>query len=366
VAIVGYGLISVLKQFEELLRAVGLSEATAAWLVSNNGWRLLMILGTTPALLTFFFRLFVPESEKWKAEQGKGTVSNWATKDLLGVLVGAVGPALIVTVWALDGRTLGDGLVPARIVGSIVGLVIATAGYTYPVVRFLHRQRETDIAAGREPQSTAPVIRRMLLGAGLAGVALLGTWGSTQWAPAWASQLVEGIPAEARPKAKEFTLMASALGAIAGTLVAALVGDWLGRRITYFSLCVASFVSVLVFFQGNTEYGAKFLGTMFVAGFFTASFYGWLPLYLPELFRTSVRATGQGFGFNFGRILAAVGALQTGALMGLFKSDTGFVLGPFNLGSGYPAACSVMSAIYFVGAVLIWFAPETKGKPLPE
>jgi SHS family sialic acid transporter-like MFS transporter len=105
---------------------------------------------------------------------------------------------------------------------------------------------------------------------------------------------------------------------------------------------------------------------MFVAGFFTASFYGWLPLYLPELFRTSVRATGQGFGFNFGRILAAVGALQTGALMGLFKSDTGFVLGPFNLGSGYPAACSVMSAIYFVGAVLIWFAPETKGKPLPE
>ncbi len=30
VAIVGYGLISVLKQCEELLRAVGLSEATAA------------------------------------------------------------------------------------------------------------------------------------------------------------------------------------------------------------------------------------------------------------------------------------------------------------------------------------------------
>ena len=51
----------------------------------------------------------------------------------------------------------------------------------------------------------------------------------------------------------------------------------------------------------------------------TASFYGWLPLYLPELFRTNVRATGQGFGFNFGRILAAIGVLQIGNLMSLFN-----------------------------------------------
>ena len=61
-----------------------------------------------------------------------------------------------------------------------------------------------------------------------------------------------------------------------------------------------------------------------------------------------------------------MGALQVGALMGLFKSEAGVQLGPFNLGSGYPAACSVMSAIYFVGAILIWFAPETKGRPLPD
>ena len=366
VAIVGYWLITVLGQFEAALKALGISDDTAAWLVSNNGWRLLMILGTTPALLTFFFRLFVPESEKWKAEQEKGTVSNWATRDLLGVLIGALGPALIVTVWSLDAGTLGPFVVPVRVGGSLLGLVIATYGYTWPVVQFLKRQQEADLEAGRPVEPTGPVIRRMLLGAGLAGVALLGTWGSTQWAPAWASQLVESIPAETRPKAKEITLMASALGAVLGTILAALVGDWLGRRITYFLLCVLSFGSVLLFFQGNTVYGPQFIGTMFLAGFCTASFYGWLPLYLPELFRTSVRATGQGFGFNFGRILAAVGALQVGALMGLFKSEAGVQLGPFNLGSGYPAACSVMSAIYFVGAILIWFAPETKGRPLPD
>jgi SHS family sialic acid transporter-like MFS transporter len=35
-------------------------------------------------------------------------------------------------------------------------------------------------------------------------------------------------------------------------------------------------------------------------------------------------------------------------------------------GSGYPQAATVMSMIYLVGIVIIWFAPETKGKPLPE
>ena len=32
----------------------------------------------------------------------------------------------------------------------------------------------------------------------------------------------------------------------------------------------------------------------------------------------------------------------------------------------YPKASSVVTLIYVVGMVIIWFAPETKGKPLPE
>ena len=86
-------------------------------------------------------------------------------------------------------------------------------------------------------------------------------------------------------------------------------------------------------------------------GAVTASFYGWLPLYLPELFPTSIRATGQGFGFNFGRVIAAIGVLQLGNLKTLFAV------------SGHVFA--MLAAIYVVGLVLIWFAPETKGKALP-
>src|SRR5262249_61073594 len=116
----------------------------------------------------------------------------------------------------------------------------------------------------------------------------------------------------------------------------------------------------LLFSLGNSPYGPRFLITVFLAGGCTAAFSGWLPLYLPEIFPTAVRATGQGFSFNFGRTLAAIGALQTGALTTMFQQvEVGGV-------RGLPVACSFMSLIYLVGLVVIQFAPETRGKPLPE
>jgi MFS family permease len=212
-------------------------------------------------------------------------------------------------------------------------------------------------------------------------VALLGTWGSTQWVPTWADKLSESSHAEAkerlvaegkpeaaaalvRARGKEYAQIWLAVGAIVGTIVAAMMGDWMGRRPAYCLLCALSLASVYALFLGNRSYGPAMLFWTFVAGTMTASFYGWLPLYLPELFRTNVRATGQGFGFNFGRILAAIGVLQTGNLMGLFKEDA--MVAGITIPHGYPLACSTMSLIYLVGIGIIWLAPETRGQPLPE
>jgi hypothetical protein len=77
-----------------------------------------------------------------------------------------------------------------------------------------------------------------------------------------------------------------------------------------------------------------------------------------------VRATGQGFSFNFGRILAAIGVLQVGNLLKLFDHDV--TVAGITVPHGHPLACSTICLVYFVGMVLIWFAPETRGKPLPE
>jgi hypothetical protein len=256
-----------------------------------------------------------------------------------------------------------------RIVGSVVAIAIITAGYLFPIVRYFQRAQAS---AGSEAQTSIPrVVGRLLLAAAISGVALLGTWGSVQQAPTYADKMsgdarkaahvavagsaavgAEGTRSWAEPTAKAYTQMLSAMGAVIGCVLAALAGGWLGRRITYAGLCVGSMISIYGLYQLNSTYGVPFLVWAFVSGAITAAFYGWLPLYLPELFPTRVRATGQGFGFNFGRVLAAIGVLQLGNIMK-------------QLDVGWQDACTVMSLIYIVGLTIIWLAPETKGKSLP-
>ncbi|MDO8943802.1 MAG: MFS transporter, partial [Desulfobacterales bacterium] len=180
-------------------------------------------------------------------------------------------------------------------------------------------------------------------------VALIGTWGSVQWLPLWADKMA-GVK---MPEVKGITMFVMSLGAVVGCLIGPWLGAITGRRIAYFSLCLGSLVSCAILYRTISEFGAAFLIGAFVVGGVTASFYGWLPLYLPELFPTRVRATGQGVSFNTGRILAAVGALTQGQLVGYF-------------GGSYPQASAVVTLVYVFGMALIWLAPETKGKPLPD
>jgi MFS family permease len=193
------------------------------------------------------------------------------------------------------------------------------------------------------------LIKHTLLGIGLASVVLIGTWGSVQWMPAWADQLTGGKI----HNAKGITQMLLAFGAVVGCFIGPLIGGKMGRRPAYFLLSLASLISCGYLFRFVDAYGAVFLLMAFVVGAATAAFFGWLPLYLPELFPTRVRATGQGLCYNSGRIFAAVGAVQMGHLMKFYEGS-------------YARAGATITLIYVVGLIIIWLAPETKGKPLPE
>lgn len=352
VGVVGLVLDKLLvQQIPDALTAMGLSANTVTMLTAYKGWRLMMMLGTTPALLTFVIRLFVPESEKWEEEHKTGSTSNWVAADLMGVLIGAVGPTMIIIAWAYDSLSLFGTTITLpmwlKLVITLFGMVIAVFGYTYPVVRYL--QRSVAAMGAASTLNSKHIIRLMLLGACLSGVALLGTWGSTQWAAKWAGEMTKN-----ELQSREWTQIWLALGACTGTILAAMMGDWFGRRLSYFLLCILALGSAELLYAFNSSYNTMFLACTFLAGTFTASFYGWLPLYLPELFPTRVRATGQGFSFNFGRILAAVGSLQTGVLLDkVFHGEL-------------PKAGMLMSLIYVLGMIVIWFCPETRGKPLPE
>src|SRR3569623_1177832 len=63
-----------------------------------------------------------------------------------------------------------------------------------------------------------PLLRHTLLGILFASGALIGTWGSVQWIPTWVDKLTKGT----LPGAKAVAQIASAYGAILGSLLGPL------------------------------------------------------------------------------------------------------------------------------------------------
>jgi SHS family sialic acid transporter-like MFS transporter len=344
--LIAMGLNRVGGQVGEWLTGLGVGADTVNYFTRNGNWRLLMAVGALPAVLTLFIRLFVPESEKWAAEKDRGAANHWRGNDLQAVLLGAAVGAGVLTLWVVE--------LPlwVRIAGTLAGVAVITVCYLFPTWRYFVR-------ANLPKEQRTHLIGRMLLAAGLSGVPLVATWGGVMWVynlvdvhvKAQRFELGDGFTGD---DARPLTQASSAFGAAVGCLGAALLGGLIGRKWAYVILCVlsgAALYSFYAFYPAFFDWG--FVLAAGGVGLITAAFYGWLPLYLPELFPTRVRAMGQGFGFNFGRILASVGSLQTGALLAAFDGD-------------YAKACSVAAGVYVLGLVLVLFAPETKGKPLPE
>src|SRR5690606_9692059 len=92
-------------------------------------------------------------------------------------------------------------------------------------------------------------------------------------------------------------------------------------------------------------------------GFCQLSLFGGYTIYLPELFPTRLRSTGVSFCYNVGRFAAASGP----AVLGLLTSEV-----YKNEPEPMRYAGLTMCAVFIVGLLVLPFAPETKGKPLPE
>jgi MFS family permease len=300
----------------------------------------------------------------------------------------ALGVALVMECWPESWRPLLAGFIGAA--ANVGFLLIGILGYYLPAVRehdpsgiswryfmlagaapafltffiyffvpeskrWIESVKHGAARPVREIFTSPRLTRSAILGIGFASVALIGTWASVQWIAKWVDALKPG-----QPEAKALAVAASAIGAILGCLIAPVVGGRIGRRPVYFGLCLLSFVACAALFRGFSTYNAGFLLMVVLVGGATASFYGWLPLYLPELFPTRVRATGQGLSFNSGRVFAMFAALGSGHIVSYYTLPTDAP------GVGIARMCATITLVYLVGMVLIWFAPETKGKPLPE
>ena len=115
-----------------------------------------------------------------------------------------------------------------------------------------------------------------------------------------------------------------------------------------FAVSLGSLILAQFIFQTPTPAPTwQFFVPVFTLGLVATVYFGWLPLFLPEMFPTRVRATGSGVAFNSGRIIAAVVVLSIAGLVeAMFNSD-------------YPRIGSITSWVYVAGMVVILLVPKS-------
>lgn len=220
--------------------------------------------------------------------------------------------------------------------------------------------REARFRGGRGAVQRSPVLEVFrppllwptLIGIALGTVPLIGGWGSANWLIPWADR----VGAAASPpdhSLKAFTQLWRSLASIPGSLLGGWVASLVGRRRFYFLTSLGSLAAAQYLFRSVTPADGQFMVLVAVLGLFNGMYFGWLPLFLPELFPTHVRSTGAGVTYNFGRIITTVTVFATGALLAHFSSD-------------YAQIGTITSFIFAIGMVVILLAPDTASRQLED
>jgi MFS family permease len=255
------------------------------------GWRWVLAAGAVPAVITLFIRQFVPEPERWQRAREQQRVRA-----------------------GIDGRA-----------DSATATFFAIFS---PSLR-----------------------RRTIVGVLIATTMMVGSFSTLNLVPIWLHQLIGAGQGKLALQKTSESFMIMNVGALLGYVTLIWLTSAIGRRWSYFLIALGCAATILFTFTQITTVA----GVMMVSialGFFLIGGYGTFAAYLPELFPTRFRATGQGFCWNMSRVIAGGGPVVTGMLVGTF-------------GSLQAAAVSIIW-IYLVGLTAIWFGPETKGVPLED
>ena len=197
-----------------------------------------------------------------------------------------------------------------------------------------------------------PAVRRdLVVGTALAVVATFGYQGAIQWVPTWIAAMLhsQGIEKIA-PQVSLITIILNA-GGIVGCLCYPLLADHWGRKSIFLIYFLGALISVQSTFFLVQEFTTALLLSPIV-GFFSAGLFAGFAVYFPELFPTAIRATAQGFCYNFARFFSAVAPFITGLLT--------------SSGGSFAHAIGTVGLVYLLGVIILIFARETKGQPLPD
>lgn len=281
---------------------------------SENGWRWAFALGAVPAAYALIVRWGLPESARWLERRGRLDEADRVVREFeasvaaAGTLSGPTAPAAPATPAAPaepPAATTASGRLGAlwsrefRVRTACLWVVWFCVNFSY--------------------------------------------YGAFIWIPtilvAQGYDLVRSFG---------FTLIIT-LAQLPGYALAAWLIEVWGRRATLSVFLAGSVVSAILFGTATGE--ASIIATGMALSFFNLGAWGALYAVTPEMYPTSLRATGSGWAAGVGRIASIVAPLTVPAMLAL---------------GGAPALFVLFAVFFAIAAVAAWGLVDRRGRALDD
>jgi MFS family permease len=259
----------------------------------SMSWRYVFLCGLAPAALAFVMRFFVKEPERW-AEQSANTSPPKISELFSAEWIGATRSGLSMAFVALIAWWSCNAFIP--ILATNLAVISAKA------------QQLTDLD-------------------------------TTVLKEGWKSLATDS-----------FTF-----GGLIGTLMTIPIAKSLGRRQMFAIYLLGSALAIFSTFGLDLPPETR-LRMYFFVGLTTFGIFGSFTYYLPELYPTRLRATGAGFCYNIGRIVASAGPFLVGSFAASAKGDIPSIL----------RVLTMIGVVPLVGLCLTPWVLETKGRQLAD
>lgn len=370
----------------------------------GSAWRIMFVVGAGPALLAILIRRRLKEPEKWQAasdEQMKKQLGSygelfgdprWKKNALVGLVMAAAG---VIGLWGIgffsidlnrsvftekfarDLRASGEADRDRDFLRSIIhdpeafkntkidvkpNQLLALAPKNKDpekIFAAMNMAKEKgsgftaeEIVSSISPQTSEEKERRLEY---LSGAAQSADNASLEENSARIVTRAKKMGNQVSRWAALTSVMLN-LGAFFGIYAFTYITSYIGRRPTFAISFVLAFLSTVMVFGYLTEFSQIFW-MIPIMGFCHLALFGGYAIYFPELFPTHLRSTGTSFCYNVGRFVAASGPMALGLLQKYAFSHYEESMRPAGV---------TMSVIFLLGLLVLPFAPETKGKPLPE